>query len=76
MAVKRIVVSNMGRTHIIEQNIPAQVENPNMSGSILTSHRNTMSKTSSEQSICWITIVDEDVYKVMCSRCAPNWKSM
>lgn len=27
MAVKRIVVSNMGRTHIIEQNIPAQVEN-------------------------------------------------
>lgn len=28
MAVKRIVVSNMGRTHIIEQNIPAQVENP------------------------------------------------
>lgn len=28
MAVKRIVVSNMGRTHTIEQNIPAQVENP------------------------------------------------
>ena len=72
MAVKQIVVSNMGRTHVIEQNIPAQVENPQYVWVNLDEASKYDEKDIFRQSICWITTAEKDVSRVMCSRCNPS----